>query len=182
MNLQRCPCILCGATNYALSMGGPTICPSCDCGNPPTDHKLWNELHKAKEYINKLENAIREHRDQKGDDRCWLDDRDLYAVLPEGNKDISSLPPAEEFLGNCKRFHASRQPGGQEYISSQRRIDELEKRIKEMAQDWSEDHTHVQEVAKRLGVPANKVEGDSYGVPSIIDLLGMIEEQFKTKL
>lgn len=27
------PCIYCGAVNYAPSMGGPMICPSCDCGN-----------------------------------------------------------------------------------------------------------------------------------------------------
>lgn len=27
------PCIICGDINYALSMGGPGICPSCDCGN-----------------------------------------------------------------------------------------------------------------------------------------------------
>jgi len=26
------PCILCGTTNYPMSMGGPTICPACDCG------------------------------------------------------------------------------------------------------------------------------------------------------
>lgn len=29
------PCIGCGARNYSDSMGGPGICPSCDCGNPP---------------------------------------------------------------------------------------------------------------------------------------------------
>lgn len=29
------PCMLCGATNYANSMGGSLICPSCDCGMPP---------------------------------------------------------------------------------------------------------------------------------------------------
>lgn len=27
------PCVVCGLTNYPLSYGGPTICPSCDCGN-----------------------------------------------------------------------------------------------------------------------------------------------------
>jgi len=26
------PCNICGATNYAMSTGGPYICPSCDCG------------------------------------------------------------------------------------------------------------------------------------------------------
>lgn len=31
--LQTGPCVVCGLKNYALSMGGPTICPACDCGN-----------------------------------------------------------------------------------------------------------------------------------------------------
>lgn len=26
------PCVVCGIKNYPLSMGGPTICPACDCG------------------------------------------------------------------------------------------------------------------------------------------------------
>ena len=28
---QSGPCVICGDTNYALSCGGPTICPKCDC-------------------------------------------------------------------------------------------------------------------------------------------------------
>lgn len=27
------PCCICGGINYSLSMGGPTICPKCDCGH-----------------------------------------------------------------------------------------------------------------------------------------------------
>lgn len=27
------PCLICGETDYPLSLGGPGICPSCDCGN-----------------------------------------------------------------------------------------------------------------------------------------------------
>lgn len=30
---MRGPCVICGAMGYALSMGGPTICPRCDCGD-----------------------------------------------------------------------------------------------------------------------------------------------------
>ena len=30
---MRGPCVLCGATDYALSYGGTDICPACDCGN-----------------------------------------------------------------------------------------------------------------------------------------------------
>ena len=37
------PCIVCGATNYPLSMGGPTLCPSCDCGIDPKIAKLQAE-------------------------------------------------------------------------------------------------------------------------------------------
>lgn len=27
------PCVVCGITNYSLSVGGPSICPKCDCGH-----------------------------------------------------------------------------------------------------------------------------------------------------
>jgi hypothetical protein len=37
------PCCLCGATNYPMSMGGPSICPSCDAGIPPEVNKLKME-------------------------------------------------------------------------------------------------------------------------------------------
>ena len=31
---QPGPCARCGATGYPLSMGGPSICPACDCMPP----------------------------------------------------------------------------------------------------------------------------------------------------
>ena len=31
-NPQKGPCVCCGITDYPLSMGGPDICPKCDCG------------------------------------------------------------------------------------------------------------------------------------------------------
>ena len=30
--LQPGPCVICGGIDYPLSVGGPEICPSCDCG------------------------------------------------------------------------------------------------------------------------------------------------------
>lgn len=36
-------CIVCGVKNYEPSLGGPTICPSCDCGNTV---RLGNALYK----------------------------------------------------------------------------------------------------------------------------------------
>ena len=58
--------------------------------------------------VAKLKNAIRNHRDQRGNDRCHLDDAELYQVLGEGQPD-TSLPPREEFLANCAKFYECRQ-------------------------------------------------------------------------
>lgn len=65
----------------------------------------------------KLRAAIRYHRDQKGDDRCWVDDIRLYEALPEGPSNYDpTLPPEDVFLENCKRFCRSRQtPVGQPF-------------------------------------------------------------------
>jgi len=83
-------------------------------------------IYFLRDRINELENAIRKHRDQKGDDRCWLDDIELYKILPEGLSDSDQrLHCPEEMLENCKKYIASRQPEGQAYISPQREIEKL---------------------------------------------------------
>lgn len=58
--------------------------------------------------IKELETAIRNHRDQKGDNRCWLDDLELYKVLNDGKSGDLSLPPKCEFLESCSRFWEQR--------------------------------------------------------------------------
>lgn len=68
--------------------------------------------------------AVRKHRDQRGDDRCWMDDEDLYRALPEGY-----FPPVRDCgveLEMCRHFIYCRQHPGTEYVSPQRRIAELE--------------------------------------------------------
>jgi hypothetical protein len=49
--LQPGPCMVCGLTDYPLSMGGPEICPACDCGISPTDsrHPLEHEPEQSAE-------------------------------------------------------------------------------------------------------------------------------------
>lgn len=55
--------------------------------------------------------AIREHHDQKADDRCWEDDDRLYAAagLPPADRRVGDK---EEMLANCKRFIERRCEGG----------------------------------------------------------------------
>lgn len=66
--------------------------------------------HELKAEIMRLRNAIRYHRDQKGHDRCWLDDATLYGVLPEYSEVDFKLPPKCEFLENCELYWINRQP------------------------------------------------------------------------
>ncbi len=78
--------------------------------------------------IKQLEDAIREHRRQKADDRCIEDDDNLYAVLGDGIKCDRSVGNKFEKARNCLRFIENRcQEGGpwKSYI-------ELEKEVRRM--------------------------------------------------
>ena len=57
----------------------------------------------------RLRDGIRQHRDEKGDDRCCLDDQRLYALLPDTQAAITTLPAKEIFLKSCERFWQTRQ-------------------------------------------------------------------------
>lgn len=110
-------------------------------------HKAFDELHKAfdellqshKNIINtkeQYEAAIRKHRDQKGDDRCWMDDEELYKILLEGY-----VPPERDScveLEFCKKFIATRHNPGTSYISPERKIEELKLEIERLKQDMDE--------------------------------------------
>jgi len=85
------------------------------------------EVVELRRRVAELESAIRLHRDQRGDDRCWLDDRQLYAALPEGY-----TPPAEDSaveLERCQQYIRCRHDPATVYVSPQRRIDELESEL-----------------------------------------------------
>lgn len=85
------------------------------------EHFTRDELKTA---LRALRAAVRTHRDQKGDDRCWRDDETLYGALPEG-----FTPPACDTLvelNNCLRYLTCRHHPATVYVSPQRRIEELE--------------------------------------------------------
>lgn len=45
------PCVLCGDTDYPASLGGPMICPSCDCGIPPEIARLKRENARLRQEL-----------------------------------------------------------------------------------------------------------------------------------
>ena len=73
--------------------------------DPDLDRATLAELQ---EQVMTLRRALREHRDAKGHDRCWLNDEVLYRLLPEGSQVSADLrlPPRDEFLRRCAEYHA----------------------------------------------------------------------------
>lgn len=76
---------------------------------------LWQDFYQPRyealnARIKELEDAIKEHAAQRGDDRCWVDDLKLYKLV--GIEEHPGLKlPEEEFLSNCKRYWKCQQTG-----------------------------------------------------------------------
>ncbi len=80
-----------------------------------TNVKLDDDLQalsakQLRKEIVRLRNAIRQHRDETGHGRCWLDDQRLYTILPDNQDPDLALPPRAEFLANCALYWQERQP------------------------------------------------------------------------
>ncbi len=86
--------------------------------------------------INHYEEAIRKHRDQRGVDRCWLDDEELYNTLPEGYTSPGREVAVE--LGLCEKFINCRRNPKTEYISPQREIERLKAKLQ-----WCHSHASM---------------------------------------
>lgn len=87
------------------------------CGSPyyNSEHKWqFDEIDVGEAFleqckrIEELENAIRNHRDQKADDRCWLDDQELYKVLNDGYLGDNTVGDKKAMLKNCERYLENR--------------------------------------------------------------------------
>jgi hypothetical protein len=57
-----------------------------------------------------LRSGIRYHRDQRGHERCWLNDIELYSLLPELAEAEFLLPDQGAFLEQCALYWVNRQP------------------------------------------------------------------------
>jgi len=67
---------------------------------------------ELRDEIMKIRTAIRTHRDQQGDENCWLDDQFyLYGLLPETSDADPQLPEKELMMLNCSRYYDCRKAG-----------------------------------------------------------------------
>lgn len=67
-------------------------------------------LIELQQEVMKLRNSIRYHRDQKGHDRCWIDDYKLYALLEDIDQTSINyqMPDKKCFLDNCEKYYNER--------------------------------------------------------------------------
>ena len=92
-------------------------------------NELCDDVFEAQGEIARLREAIIKHRDQRGDDRCWLDDQELYAVIDPSVKVDQSLPPKCDFLKSCERFWEQRQRLDEVFALKHPTIGQLEREI-----------------------------------------------------
>jgi hypothetical protein len=87
----------------------------------------------AADELDRLRSAIREHRDQRGDDRCWLDDVKLYHALDDGVSADTALPPKCDFLTSCARYWEQRQwPADKSIAPSQMTLAQLQAEVERL--------------------------------------------------
>jgi len=104
-----------------------------DCSTPlfMRVRNIIEVVEQLGDRLEKIETAVRLHRDTRGDDRCWRDDETLYKILPEGYNppDVDTCVELER----CRQYIRSRHHPEIVYVSPQRRIEELESIIKSIA-------------------------------------------------
>lgn len=71
----------------------------------------WRENHRLECEVARLKGAVQAHHDQRGDDRCHLDDLKLYhdalGIVPDPY--VTALPPAPDMEESCRRYIRQRQ-------------------------------------------------------------------------
>lgn len=141
---------------------------------PKLDHAI--EVATLKYEIRQLLNAIKEHWEQKADDRCIEDDDKLYKA--------AGLPPCDRHVGdktamlvNCARFIEKRCEGGKwpSYVELERLCKTLIKGMMEYAQ-WE---------ARGLSGLTPKEKADAYfvmmrsGVEALVKAKQLFPEGFE---
>lgn len=60
------------------------------------------------------------------------------------------------------------------FESSPKTVEEIESILNNVNSEWVETHTYLQNLCRKLGYTEKDIDGDTYFVPDIIDLVDMI--------
>ena len=86
------PCSVCGGKNYQLSMGGPSICPTCDCGqsiDPKEYRRLLCKYNDILSHLVSLGPVLVKCRELIS----IVDSKEARAILPFLDREIRDLVP-----------------------------------------------------------------------------------------
>lgn len=79
----------------------------------------------------------------------------------------------------CLPEHILQRHTAQLLSEARAEIDALQRSVDAHCMEWAEEHTHAQMAAKKVGIPEIAVEGNSYAVPGITELIDMIAAKIK---
>lgn len=98
---------------------------------------LADTVEQLRSRLKQLEEAIVSHRDQHGDDRCWMDDEALYeaAGVLKADRRVGSK---EDMLKNCQRYIEARCEQGKwiSYAELEKRYDVALKALTELERQY----------------------------------------------
>lgn len=66
--------------------------------------------------------------------------------------------------------HQKERHNGKLLIESLAMIESLADRVRICCEEWADDHTRLQDLCREAGCTDFEIEGDSYGVPGVVDL------------
>ena len=77
----------------------------------PADYDLQlKTVEQLRRELMRYRTALREHRDEKGHERCWESDFKLYLLLPEADPADFTIPPDSEHEERCRLWRIRNRP------------------------------------------------------------------------
>lgn len=73
----------------------------------PSETLASRTANQSEQLLRDWRRIIRWHRDQSGDDRCWLDDYQVYEMVL-GLPALNVLFPPDQRLSLCRQYHRDR--------------------------------------------------------------------------
>jgi hypothetical protein len=129
------------------------------------------------ERIDELEAAIRKHRDEHGDDRCWQDDCELYNILPEGYDPPKMDEPV--MLENCKRYIERRQCPITKYVPNLVEQEILDRVVSKGLDVKLTSEFDLDQIANMYGIVVHAAIKSGFTVRQIEDReLQLLKERF----
>ena len=106
--------------------------------------------------IAEMRKAIRSHRDQRGDDRCWLDDQVVWNTVSSIEQKVH-LPAYGEGMRKCRLFYKNRNAASTDPIPADAMLDpaKWDDDLVEMSSErlWNEYITLEKAILKHRNIP-----------------------------